>query len=1077
MLRLLLIFCALVAAFPAEVYRWVPYASDSRMRRLLQISPARDGSLSVLGQEGVYRFDGRRASGPIATNPAYGLVSYRFLQLADGSYLFSSEGGMHRRTTLGTQLIAPGVFYHLQAWGNWILATSQPQGAEHHLVSLRPKAAGAWEFVSHPEILAYDNITIASPDIAWTASGKHLVRLSRIGNQLVQEKILWPLQSPEDLRLNRVFVSEDQAWGHSATHVYGWDRRTNRVQVFPHDSNRFMYPDMASPRPGEVCYVDGSSVVCRTLVSESRYPLPSDRSELIEAIYSDAQGVIWLGLKEFGLLALHRTPGVSLFSVAQGMISLPYHFHTLADGRTLAATPKGIFEFNSRSGLWRRWDQTPHPFGALHIAPYSDRELMVVGGVGAQLFSANGRALRSFVWPSKPSLSYSNIAHDGNGEILLGADALLRVDRTSGSLAPIDMPIATQIRDVDLIPDGRVLLSTRSGLILGRPGRWQTISTQDGLVSAPLQAAVKDPRGEIYWVAYDDNPGFARIDLSDPGHARVRNFTDPREFSDIRCFELFFDSQGRLWRGGEQGLYFTTVSDPAPSDWHAVTAANGLFNPDIAMNSGYEDSRNHLWFGSAGGVIRIDPSFRPALSPSAVPVFLSRLMIDGKVYSPAPLLQAPRPGAVWRIEVGHLHPGLEANLRFEYRILPSQPNWVTTATSTFDLPPLLPGENTLEVRAHPTAHIQPGNTERITLIEPRHPLSAAASASIGLGIVLLSFLLYWFRHQVIALLPIPPLRRWQERHFFLQLRALKPSERSDALGRLPRTVRTSLKDLLRDFDHIESSEDERTRSGHILDSRYLLEHVIAKGGFATVYLGREIATGTTQAVKLFHQTAPEGSWHASRLAAELEAMRRLDHPGVVRLLHHGLNAESKPYLVMDYVSGINLRQALRNGSLQPQRALARIREAAEAISAVHAQGILHRDLKPENILLRHPNTPEEATVLIDFGVASVYDAIRDGAHSTYFAGSLDYAAPEQIAGLRLEASDVYSLAVVAFELLTGRRFKHTFSGGATPEAIERELALIPNAKAWARLLAQSASIEHSQRTRSAAAFLDLLSNI
>jgi serine/threonine protein kinase len=312
----------------------------------------------------------------------------------------------------------------------------------------------------------------------------------------------------------------------------------------------------------------------------------------------------------------------------------------------------------------------------------------------------------------------------------------------------------------------------------------------------------------------------------------------------------------------------------------------------------------------------------------------------------------------------------------------------------------------------------------------------------------------------------PSLLRKVERRLFLRLRDQAPGVREAELAKLPMVVRNRVQMLLQHFDHVESNEDERTRSGLILDQHYLLEHVIAKGGFATVYLAQDVKDGGSVAVKLFQQPAREGSWLAKRLAGEIESMQRLQHPSVVKLLHHGLGPDERPYLVMEYIHGVTLRQSLRQGSIEAGRAVRIISQTLSALEEVHRQGILHRDLKPENIVLRNAGTADEVAMLIDFGVATVYEEILDGQKSTYFAGSLDYVSPEQVAGLKLEASDVFSMGAVCFEILSGCRLKLAVGQGDGETVILEKLQLagVARPREVAAVLVNATAIEHSRRT-------------
>src|ERR1019366_1320130 len=129
---------------------------------------------------------------------------------------------------------------------------------------------------------------------------------------------------------------------------------------------------------------------------------------------------------------------------------------------------------------------------------------------------------------------------------------------------------------------------------------------------------------------------------------------------------------------------------------------------------------------------------------------------------------------------------------------------------------------------------------------------------------------------------------------------------------------------------------------------------------------------------------------------EMEALARIDHPGVVGVLDHGLTAEGKQFLVMQYIEGETLRNALEPGSMDFKRAAGLIRQVGRALAAAHEKGVWHRDLKPENIMLQRLGG-EEHVKLIDFGIAGIQNS-QFGGEKSKVAGTFTYMAPEQFAG-------------------------------------------------------------------------------
>ncbi len=215
--------------------------------------------------------------------------------------------------------------------------------------------------------------------------------------------------------------------------------------------------------------------------------------------------------------------------------------------------------------------------------------------------------------------------------------------------------------------------------------------------------------------------------------------------------------------------------------------------------------------------------------------------------------------------------------------------------------------------------------------------------------------------------------------------------------------------------------------GKTLDERYLIERQLGHGGVGKVYLARDLKLHNKHVVvKVLLEKSLKNEWVALKFRQEKEALARIDHPGVVGIVDTGELADGEPYIVMQYVDGISIREAIK---AQPEgmdldRAASIIKQAGSALSAVHERNIYHRDLKPENIMLQRVGHGEEQVKILDFGVAKVKESLIASSTVTdaTSAGTVSYMSPEQ---LRLQkvsaASDIYSLGVIAYEIVTGRR--------------------------------------------------------
>jgi serine/threonine protein kinase len=210
--------------------------------------------------------------------------------------------------------------------------------------------------------------------------------------------------------------------------------------------------------------------------------------------------------------------------------------------------------------------------------------------------------------------------------------------------------------------------------------------------------------------------------------------------------------------------------------------------------------------------------------------------------------------------------------------------------------------------------------------------------------------------------------------------------------------------------------------GTTLDQRYEILGLVARGGFAAVLSGRDLLhEGRPCAIKIFRHEVIDKGWLTHRFQQEVSALEQIRHTSVVSIYGHGLTPAGVPYLVMEFIEGGTLRDRLDAGALSPQRAASFLRQAAGALSKIHARGIYHRDLKPENLMIRAGSPSGEELVLIDFSIAIVKEPDQTMHGLSRAAGTIYYMAPEQAIGFAIPASDIYSLAKILMEMLTGQR--------------------------------------------------------
>jgi hypothetical protein len=207
----------------------------------------------------------------------------------------------------------------------------------------------------------------------------------------------------------------------------------------------------------------------------------------------------------------------------------------------------------------------------------------------------------------------------------------------------------------------------------------------------------------------------------------------------------------------------------------------------------------------------------------------------------------------------------------------------------------------------------------------------------------------------------------------------------------------------------------------VVDAKYRIDAVIGRGGMGAVFRARDLRLDRDVAIKIVRADLIGDADSRARFRREAQIVARLQHPAIAMVFDYGTLPDGAAFLVMEYVRGEDLRRLLKRERTVPAaRAATLIGGVAAGVDAAHAEGVLHRDLKPENILLS-PTGPK----VLDFGVAKMTNVTTEDGHQTLtqngtIVGTPAYMAPEQLRGGAVDArADVYSLAVMTYEMLTG----------------------------------------------------------
>ena len=651
---------------------------------------------------------------------------------------------------------------------------------------------------------------------------------------------------------------------------------------------------------------------------------PANGLPAIEAALMAADGSLWIGGSK-GLFRFAYPFSFEFWTERDGLGDVTSTIRVR--DRVFAADRDGIKELSRDRRSWSLLPKLADLGRVYHMIPGpADTIFASLYYHGVEQISLDGTAV---IRPTH-DIPGMHLAETGDGSLWLAGIGVSRVVVANGQAKLVEEPLPARHwngLDIETNPsNGDLWACYDGGLIKKEISGWVSITEKDGLLQNGCRSIAVSPNGDV-WYGYNSIAAFTLVKPRPNAPPQLRHFRPGGDVGDAVVHFLDFDRRGWLWRGAGDGVYVATPEAAENGAWLHLGDDDGLPGLDMNQQALYADADGSVWFGADTSLTHFAPPSN-LLEPLSTNAFISAFSWDGGTPRFAETIDSVPSGAKLTAHVGSLQFDRRNGLRVRYRMLPDQAAWKDSSSLDLPLGTAGWGAHTLEVQARIGAGPwSPTAAYSFSVVRP----VGLSWPVLGMVVPVLLAAIFWVR-----------------------VRSLKRTRRE----------RKALPDLtaLRMAAMVPESQ---VLLGTTLDGRFTPRRFLARGGFASVFDGHDQLQDRRCAIKVFHREVADLGL-VRRFQREVAALETIVHPNVVRLYGHGNTQSGVPYLVMEFIEGTTLRDALPSGGFEPRQVASLLRQAGSALEAIHRLGIYHRDLKPENLMIRlessHRNRAESGRI-------------------------------------------------------------------------------------------------------------------